>query len=92
MELVQSNLGCISWIVLGAIAGWLASIITSRNNRQGCLTNIVVGIAGAFIGGAVVALLTDGTFTVGFSLTSFVVAVLGAVALLLVVNLFSRRR
>lgn len=92
MELVQSNLGCISWIVLGAIAGWIASIITGRNNRQGCLTNIVVGVVGAFLGGAVVSLLTGGTFVVGFSLTSFVVAVLGAVALLLIVNLFTGRR
>jgi uncharacterized membrane protein YeaQ/YmgE (transglycosylase-associated protein family) len=92
MELVQSNLGCCSWIVLGAISGWLASIITGRNNRQGCLMNIIVGIAGAFIGGAVVALLTDGTFTVGFSLPSFVVSFLGAAALLAIVNFFTARR
>lgn len=92
MELVQSNLGCISWIILGAIAGWLASIITGRNNRQGCLTNIVVGVVGAFLGGAVVSLITGNTFVLGFSLTSFVVSVLGAVGLLLIVNLFSGRR
>jgi uncharacterized membrane protein YeaQ/YmgE (transglycosylase-associated protein family) len=92
MDLVQSNLGCCSWIVLGAISGWLASILTGRNNRQGCLMNIIVGIVGAFIGGAAVALLTDGTFTIGWSLPSFVVSFLGAVALLAIVNFFSRRR
>lgn len=92
MELVQSNLGCCSWIVLGGFCGWLASIITGRNNRQGCLMNIIVGIVGAFVGGAVVALLTDGTFTIGWSLPSFVVSFLGAVALLAIVNFFSRRR
>lgn len=92
MELVQSNLGCCSWIILGAISGWLASILTGRNDRQGCIMNIIVGVVGAFIGGAVVGLITGGTFTIGWSLTSFVVSFLGAVALLAIVNFFSRRR
>lgn len=80
------------WIIFGGLAGWIASIITGRNNRQGCLTNIVVGVVGAFLGGAVVSLITGNTFVLGFSLTSFVVSVLGAVGLLLIVNLFSGRR
>lgn len=33
----------IGWIVLGALAGWLASIVTKRNDQMGCLTNIAVG-------------------------------------------------
>ena len=37
-------MGIISWIVLGGIAGWLASIITKRNDQMGCITNIITGI------------------------------------------------
>mgnify|MGYP000899171564 CR=1 FL=1 len=44
MDLVQSNLGCFSWIIFGALAGWVASMIAGRNNRQGCLMNIIVGV------------------------------------------------
>lgn len=92
MEQIQSNLGCLSWILFGALTGWLASLITGRNNRQGCIMNIVVGVIGAFIGGAVYGLLFDRAFTVQWNLSALVVSVLGAVALLLVVNFFSRRR
>lgn len=92
MDLVQSNLGCISWILFGALIGWLASLITGRNNRQGCLMNIIVGVVGAFIGGAGYALLSGGTFTVSWNLSSLIVSFLGAVVLLAVVNFFTRRR
>lgn len=92
MPFVDSNLGCCSWMVFGALAGWLASLITGRNNRQGCIMNIVVGVIGAMIGGAVFGLITGGELEVGWSLTAFIVAVLGAVALLAIVNLFTRRR
>jgi uncharacterized membrane protein YeaQ/YmgE (transglycosylase-associated protein family) len=89
---INSGLGCISWILFGALAGWIASMITGRNQRQGCIMNIIVGVIGAFIGGMIYGLLTGRTLTVGWSLTAFVVSVLGAVVLLLVVNLFSRNR
>lgn len=92
MDFVESQLGCVSWVVFGALAGWVASLITGRNNRQGCLMNIVVGVIGAFLGGALTSLIFGGTFTIRWSLSSFVVAVVGATLFLLLVNLFSRRR
>jgi uncharacterized membrane protein YeaQ/YmgE (transglycosylase-associated protein family) len=92
MELVQSNLGCFSWIIFGALAGWIASMIAGRSSRQGCLMNIIVGIIGAFLGGAIYSLVLGGSFTVEWSFTAFIVAVLGAVVLLLVVGMFTRRR
>jgi len=46
-------MGIISWVILGALAGWIASMITGRNKQMGCLANIVVGIVGAIIGGVV---------------------------------------
>jgi uncharacterized membrane protein YeaQ/YmgE (transglycosylase-associated protein family) len=89
---INSSLGCISWIIFGALAGWIASMITGRNQRQGCIMNIIVGVIGAFIGGLFYGLLTGQTLNVGWNLTALIVSILGAVVLLLVVNLFTRNR
>jgi uncharacterized membrane protein YeaQ/YmgE (transglycosylase-associated protein family) len=89
---INSSLGCISWIIFGALAGWIASMITGRNQRQGCIMNIIVGVIGAFIGGLFYGLLTGKTLNVGWSLTAMIVSILGAVVLLLIVNLFTRNR
>jgi uncharacterized membrane protein YeaQ/YmgE (transglycosylase-associated protein family) len=78
------------WIILGGLAGWIASLITGRKDQQGCIMNIVVGIVGAAIGGAMVGLLF-GVSVVGFNLGSLLVAVLGAVVLLAIVNLITKR-
>ena len=80
----------IGWIILGGLAGWIASMITGRNDQQGCLMNIIVGIVGAAIGGAIVGFLFGGGVT-GFNLPSLVVAIVGAVVLLAIVNLITRR-
>ena len=50
--------GIISWILFGALAGWAASVLTGAK-QQGCLTNVVIGIVGAFIGGFIIEALTD---------------------------------
>ena len=86
---VNSSFGIISWIIFGALAGWVASMIAGDNARQGWLGNIIVGIVGAFIGGLLLAaLLGGGTFTLGWSIGSFVAAVIGAVILLFIIRLF----
>jgi uncharacterized membrane protein YeaQ/YmgE (transglycosylase-associated protein family) len=92
MEHVVSNLSWLSWIVFGALAGWIASILTGDNSRMGCFSNIIVGIAGAFLGGWIYSLITGHALLVGWNLTAFIVAILGAVLLLAVLNaLFGRR-
>ena len=68
----------IGWIVLGGLAGWVASMIVGNNASQGLLGNIIVGIIGAFIGGFIVGLF-GGAGVTGFNLWSFLVAVVGAV-------------
>ena len=72
----------IVWIILGALAGWIASIIAGTNARQGAIANIAVGIAGAFIGGFVMSLLGKSGVN-GFNLYSVLVAIFGAVILLM---------
>jgi uncharacterized membrane protein YeaQ/YmgE (transglycosylase-associated protein family) len=80
----------VAWIVLGGLAGWIASMITGRNDQQGCLMNIIVGVIGAAIGGAIVGFFGGGGVT-GFNLPSVLVAILGAVILLAIINLITRR-
>lgn len=87
---MESTLGFLSWIVFGALAGWLASKLAGDDDQQGCLTNIIVGIVGAFIGGFLYAQFTGNTVVFGWNLGSFVVAVIGAVILLLILRLIRR--
>lgn len=84
---VQMNI--ILWIIFGALAGWIASIIMGRNAQMGALANIVVGIVGALIGGFVMNAFGAQGVT-GFNLTSLIVAILGAIVLLFLVGLFRR--
>lgn len=77
----MEQMGFIGWIVIGGLAGWLASKFMNTDKDQGILANIVVGIIGAFIGGFVVNLLGGDGIT-GFNIWSFAVAVLGSVILL----------
>ncbi len=80
-------MGWLAWIIFGALAGWVASLIAGTDRQQGCLVNIVVGIIGSFIGGILVQFLTGRPFDFGFNLSSFIVAVIGAVVLLVIVRL-----
>jgi uncharacterized membrane protein YeaQ/YmgE (transglycosylase-associated protein family) len=82
-------MGLLSWIIFGALAGWVASLITGR--RQGCCLNIIVGVVGAFIGGIIVQLATGRGIHIGFNLPSFAVAILGSVVLLAIAGLATRR-
>ena len=82
-------MGIISWIVIGAIAGWIASMITGNNEKMGAGKNIIVGICGGLIGGFIMNLI-GGIGITGFNIWSLLVATIGAVVLLLIVNAFSK--
>ena len=77
------------WVLLGALAGWIASMITGRNAQMGALANIVVGIVGAVIGGFLMNAVGAAGVT-GFNLYSILVAIGGAVVLLFIVGLMRR--
>ena len=83
----------IIWLIVGGIIGWLASLIMKTDAQQGILLNVVVGIIGAFIGGWLIAPLIGGeTGTDGFNIMGFIAALIGAIILLAIVNLFRRGR
>ena len=83
-------MGLLSWIILGALAGWIGSMITGNNARMGAAGNIVVGILGAVVGGFIVNLL-GGHGVTGFNLWSVLVSVFGSVVLLTLINLVRKK-
>lgn len=80
----------IIWIIVGALAGWLASMIMNRDGSMGAVANIVVGIIGAFVGGWVVSLFGGDVNLGELSVPSILTAILGAVVVLAIVNLVRR--
>jgi uncharacterized membrane protein YeaQ/YmgE (transglycosylase-associated protein family) len=80
------------WIIFGAIAGYVAGRIYGDPRPEGCLTNTVVGIAGALLGGAIYSLITGRDWTTKFNLPSLVVAILGSLLLIYVLRRLSRSR
>ncbi len=78
-------MGILSWIIIGGLAGWVASMIMGKNASMGLIANILTGIVGAFIGGFVMSIV-GGSGVTGFNLYSFGVATLGAVILLFILK------
>lgn len=82
-------MGIILWIIFGGLVGWIASLIAKTSGQQGLILNIIVGIVGAVIGGFIMAFFGKAPVT-GFDLYSFLVALLGAVVLLVIVKAVTR--
>lgn len=79
-------MGLLSWIVVGAIAGWLAGKLV-KGQGFGCLGNIIVGVIGGLVGGFLASALFNVPDAVnGFNLTSILVALLGAVIVVVVIH------
>lgn len=77
------------WIIFGGLVGWIGSMIAGTDRSQGLITNIIVGIIGAFIGGLVFNFFGEAGVT-GFNLYSIVVALVGSVLFLGIAQAFSR--
>lgn len=84
-------MGWISSILLGALAGWIASIIMNRNAEMGALANIIVGIVGGVIGNFVAGLIGLQA-TSDWSIGGIAISVLGAVILLWLLDFFRSRK
>lgn len=85
-------MGWIIALIVGGVAGWLASLVMNRDASMGLFWNIVVGIVGSLIGNAVAGPLFGISGSVQeFSLTGLIIAFVGAVILLAIVNLVQRK-
>ena len=86
-------MGLIIAIIVGGVAGWLASIVMRRDASMGIIMNVIVGVIGALLGNWLIApLLGFGGSIQTFDLGAFVIAILGAVILLAIMNLVQRGR
>lgn len=85
-------MGILAWLVVGLIAGWLASVVM-RGGGFGLVGDIIVGVVGALIGGFLASTLLNIPDAVnGINFTSILVAFIGAVILIGILRLFSGRR
>lgn len=82
-------MGYLAWLILGALSGWIASMVMGKDSEMGAFANIIVGIVGAFIGGFIFNLIGASGVT-GFNIWSVIVSVIGACILLYVVNKIKR--
>lgn len=83
----------LAWLIVGAIAGWVAGLLVKGDEGLGVIGHVVLGLVGALLGGYVVSLVTgndpmDGVFDISTILT----AVVGAVVLVLLAGMFTGRR
>jgi len=79
-------MGLIAWLVVGAIAGYLAGYFVKGDESLGVIGHIVLGIVGGLVGGFLAGLLTGNDYTTGINLTTIVVAAIGAVIVVVVWN------
>lgn len=83
-------MGLLMWIIVGAIAGWLAGKFM-KGAGLGLIGNVVVGIIGALVGGSIASTLLNVPNAISsFNLTTIIVALLGAIIVLVVVRLLKR--
>lgn len=85
-------LSLLAWIIIGGLAGWIASIIIKSDSQMGLLSNIIFGMIGSLVGGAIVVLANTGSLDLfntaynDLNLVSLVVSVLGAVVFLAILK------
>ncbi|MDK8796177.1 GlsB/YeaQ/YmgE family stress response membrane protein [Corynebacterium sp. MSK041] len=84
------SMGFIGWIVLGGIAGWIASMIMNRDESMGIIANIAAGVVGGLLGGWILSAFVDVQSKGWFF--SFLTCIFGAVIVLWILNKVSGKR
>lgn len=83
---VETFFSILGWVITGAVAGYVASVLL-RTERQGCLVNVILGVAGAFVGGFVMSFLLPQGFTGWGFLDTIISATIGSVVILIALEL-----
>jgi uncharacterized membrane protein YeaQ/YmgE (transglycosylase-associated protein family) len=83
----------IAWIVVGAIAGWIASKVVPGDEGYGVLGGLIAGIVGALVGGWLFGLLTGGDdWLTGINIGTILAAIVGAIIVVFLWNMIARGR
>jgi uncharacterized membrane protein YeaQ/YmgE (transglycosylase-associated protein family) len=82
----------IAWIVVGAIAGWVASKVVPGDEGYGVLGGLIAGIVGAILGGFLFGQLTGEDWLQGITIGTLVAAIVGAIIVVFAWNALSKRR
>jgi uncharacterized membrane protein YeaQ/YmgE (transglycosylase-associated protein family) len=85
-------MGLVAWLVLGAIAGYLAGMFVKGDERMGVIGHVFLGIVGALVGGFIANQLTGGNYMTGIDIPSIVVAVIGAIIVVVAYKTLTGRR
>ncbi len=86
-------MGLISWLVVGAIAGYVASRVVPGDEGYGPIGGLIAGIVGAFVGGWLFALLTNKKdWLTGIDITTIIAAIVGAIIVVCVIQMMTGRR
>jgi uncharacterized membrane protein YeaQ/YmgE (transglycosylase-associated protein family) len=83
-------MGLISWIVFGLIAGAIAKLLMPGRDPGGCIITMAIGVVGALLGGFLASALGFGGIS-GFDFRSMIIAIIGAVLLLVIYRFVARR-
>jgi uncharacterized membrane protein YeaQ/YmgE (transglycosylase-associated protein family) len=83
-------MGLIATIVVGLIAGWLASLI--MKTKTGLVAELILGVVGAIVGGWIASLLTGIDMVTGINITSILVALVGSIIVIVVYRFIRRKR
>jgi uncharacterized membrane protein YeaQ/YmgE (transglycosylase-associated protein family) len=82
----------IAWIVVGAIAGWVASKVVPGDEGYGVMGGLIAGIVGAIVGGFLFGALTGEDWTTGINIGTLVAAIIGAIVVVFIWNMVTKRR
>ena len=81
----------IAWIVVGAIAGYLAGFLVKGDEGLGVIGHVILGIVGTLVGGFLAGIIFKRDFTSGINIETIIVATIGAIVTVLVVSMITGR-
>ncbi len=85
-------MGLIAWLVVGAIAGWVASKVVPGDEGYGPIGGLIAGIVGALLGGFIFAQVTGEDWTTGINIPTLIAAIVGAIIVVFLFQMMTGRR
>jgi uncharacterized membrane protein YeaQ/YmgE (transglycosylase-associated protein family) len=81
----------IAWLLVGAIAGWIAGMVVPGDEGYGWIGAVIAGIIGAIVGGFLLGALTGEDWTTGFNISTIIAAIVGAIIVVFIWRTVARR-